>query len=147
MKCNVLMNKALKNASWSDISLPQDLQELLERGFIKNDGCMFLASVFKNKPDEERLIDKTGVECFINSIHIDDYIYERYLDYACLFCNQLLTTWNNGVWCKNGELNVIISLDEFGAVIKFHLKRKNEYWLNSNLEKYGEAILETTHQL
>lgn len=142
MKCNLLMMKEISKSNWKDISLPEELQSWIERGFVRDEGCVFLTALFNTNPGRNRLVDRTGVECFVNSFHIDDYVSERYLDYACLFCNKIL-----GKWHDNNEpdvLNVIISLDEFGAVIKAHVKRNGESWLVDNLDKYEEAVLETS---
>lgn len=142
MKSNLLMIEKIGKSDWKNISLPEELQLWIERGFIRDEGCVFLTALFNSNPGVNRLSDKTGVECFVNSFHIDDYVSERYLDYACLFCNEILYKWADSH--EPEFLNVIISLDEFGAVIKVHVKRNDESWLSDNLDKYEEAILETS---
>lgn len=125
----------------SDLSLPSELSSWLDTGFVQKDGYTFLIALAKSRPSNKHIFDKTGVECFVNSFHIDDYVSERYLDHACLFCNSLLRKW---AMKKNDQkLNVIISTDDFGAVIKFHIKRQDEHWLNYDLESYNEPVLET----
>lgn len=147
MKCNSLMMKEITNADWKDISLPEELQLWVDCGFIRVDGCVFLAGLFKGNLGINNHFDKTGIECFVNSFHVDDYVSERYLDYSCLFCNEILRQWEHNNDDKAEYLNVIISLDDFGAVIKVHMKREGESWLNSNLDKYEDAILETSTPL
>lgn len=147
MKCNSLMMKEIINANWKGLSLPEELQLWVDCGFIRVDGCVFLAGLFKGNPGINNHFDKTGIECFVNSFHVDDYVSERYLDYSCLFCNEILSQWERNNDNKAEYLNVIISLDDFGAVIKVHMKREGENWLNSNLDKYEDAILETSTPL
>ncbi|EMH4162607.1 hypothetical protein RJ498_001861 [Pluralibacter gergoviae] len=144
MKCNLQMMNEISNICLTGLHLPDELQLWVDKGFIEEDGCVFLSALFNGNPGTGKLVDRTGVECFVNSFHIEDFITERYLDYSCLFCNHLLKRWYENDLNEKKELNVIIMLDEFGAVIKFHLKRENEHWLGSDLEKYEEAILETT---
>lgn len=145
MKCNQLMEKEMKRADWRELSLPDDLQSWINGGFVEDDGCIFLRSLYKNYQGLDKFPDRTGVECFVNSFHIDDYVSERYLDYSFLFCEQLLACWKK--YNQAQKLNVIISHDEFGAVVKFHLKRQDENWLSSNLEGYEEAVLETSEPI
>ncbi|AXF61878.1 hypothetical protein DVA43_21220 [Leclercia sp. W6] len=139
---NSLMLEALRNACWSDLVLPKELCLWVEKGFVKQADCFFLAALFTVYPNDNYLMDKTGVECFVNSFHIDDYVSERYLDYACLFCNTILNKWP--LERNDKKLNMIVSMDEFGAVVKFHVIRQGETWLSNNLEKYEEAIFATT---
>lgn len=141
MKCNSSMLQALHDAHWYDLELPTELSVWVGKGFINKNGCVFLAALFNGYPSDKNLIDKTGVECFINSFHIDDYVSERYLDYSCLFCNTILSKWALEECCE--KLNMIVSMDEFGAVIKFHVLRDGEEWLGNNLERYEEAVFTT----
>lgn len=83
--------------------------------------------------------DRTGYECFVNSIHIDDYVTEGYLSFAFKFADALMFTWRKSQGAAT--LKVIISSDEFGAVVKGHIDRPGESFLAANLDGYGEAIL------
>lgn len=142
MKCNSLMLQALHNAQWNDLVLPEELNSWVEKGFVKKENCVFLAALFSSYPNDKYLFDKTGVECFVNSFHIDDSVTERYLDYSCLFCNAIINKWHQEG--NSEKLNMIISMDEFGAVIKCHVIRQGENWLSHNLEQYEDAILVTS---
>ncbi|MEB6380845.1 hypothetical protein MXM41_18220 [Leclercia adecarboxylata] len=141
MKCNALMSKILQNAQWNDLALPEELSSWVDKGFVKQRNCVFLAALFHSYPKDEYLFDKTGVECFVNSFHIDDYVAERYLEYSCLFCNAIFNKWHQEG--NSEKLNMIVSMDEFGAVIKFHVIRQGENWLSHDLEKYEDAIFVT----
>ncbi len=51
---------------------------------------------------------------------------------------------NNTQWNKLREtkkLIAIMSLDELGLKVKFHLDRSGEQWLSDELEDYEESIL------
>ena len=140
MKCNSLMYTKLKEVKIRDLTLPRELGEFVNAGFFSDGDYVFLRSLMEYAPNKNKFFDKVGAECFVNSIHVDDYVSERYLDYALLFSEQILTKWSAGM--PKDKLKSIISLDDFGAVVKFHIVRMGECWLNENLEKYEEAILE-----
>lgn len=124
-------------------SAAENLLELLASGFFIDDGCAFLAAL-QTRGGNSRLDsfpDRTGYECFINSIHIDDYVASDFVLQACLFVEALFESWRGveGTGCR--KLQAIISCDEFGAVVKFCLVRDGESWLSDDLEKYEEGIL------
>ena len=83
--------------------------------------------------------DKTGHECFVNSIHVEDYVDSNYLSYACSFVNECFDIWR--LEGRKDHLNAIISMDEFSTVVKLHVVRDGESWLSENLDEYSEAIL------
>ena len=143
----IAANKKFKEVvggiSRGEESLAESLLDLLAGGFVIDDGCAFLAAL-KTRGGNSRLDsfpDRTGYECFINSIHIDDYVASDFVLQACLFVETLFESWRGaeGTGCR--KLQAIISCDEFGAVVKFCLVRDGESWLSDNLEEYEEGIL------
>ncbi|MBR8657852.1 hypothetical protein KDH83_31535, partial [Achromobacter sp. Marseille-Q0513] len=124
------MLKGLRKSRWDDLILPDQLRSWLRDGFVRKYDCVFLNELLKFFSGNNDFVDKTGLECFVNSFHIDDYVEERFLDYACLFCNTILQKWE----MEGGDeiLNVIVSMDDFGAVVRFHIKRSGESWLSSD---------------
>ncbi len=55
--------------------LTHSLSSLLEKGFICKDECLFLLENFhKAKVLNSDFIDKTGYECFVNKVHVEDYL-------------------------------------------------------------------------
>ena len=141
IKMNQKMKHALHATEWTSNELPETLSNLAVRGFIEHDECFFLASTIEKKTNisSSDFPDKTGYECFINSIHIDDHIQSDYLINACLLAETILKKLS--MLEKNQLLRIIISSNEFGATLKVHLLRTGESWLASNLEEYDEAIL------
>ena len=124
-------------------ALAENLLELLASGVVIDDGCVFLAAL-KARGGNSRLDsfpDRTGYECFINSIHIDDYVASDFVLQACLFVEALFESWRGVEVTGCRKLQAIISCDEFEAVIKFCLVRDGESWLSDDLEKYEEGIL------
>ncbi|MFC5769825.1 hypothetical protein [Thauera sinica] len=83
--------------------------------------------------------DKTGYECFVNSVHIDDYVSAEYLTYAFIFVEDCFASWEREG--RNESLLAIVVCDEFGAVVKLHVARDGESWTGNDLEKYEEGIL------
>ncbi|RJG12039.1 hypothetical protein D3879_01550 [Pseudomonas cavernicola] len=138
---NKKMDQVIQGSSWDGRMLPPELSELLAPGFFKRDGCTFLASLAKGDTNVSAsdFPDKTGYECFVNSVHIDDYVECDYVVYACLFVEEFFNAWRSS---NSSEIaRAIISSDELGALVKFHVARGGESWVGEDLEKYEEAIL------
>jgi hypothetical protein len=122
-------------------ALPEALFQLAKSGFFEREGCIFLASLATahTNVSARDFPDKTGYECFINSIHMDDHVQEHYLYYACLFVEKLFLAWR--IRSPNEVARAIISSDDSDAVVKFHTLREHESWVSEDLEKYEESIL------
>lgn len=121
--------------------LPLELAKVVDQGFLLKDDFVILAALSKINTNATvgDFPDKTGYECFINSIHIDDYVDSNYLAYACLFVENCFAEWRRGG--RAGNIIAIISNDDFGAVIKFHLMRNSESWVGPDLDEYEDAVL------
>lgn len=141
IKMNMKMKEALQGLHLDNMTLRTELSSLLFGGFVLRNCCVLLASLagFQTNASLENFPDKTGYECFINSIHIDDYVHDEYLANACLFVEALFDIWRQSR--NDGTIQAIVSSDEYGAVVRFHLVRKNESWISTNIESYEEAIL------
>lgn len=137
---NERMRKELVGISLEGKNLPSGLSELLELGFFEMNGCVFIQSL-KDKclsVSQASFPDKTGLECFVNSVHIDDYVEFDFISYALLFIEKCFELWR--VSAGGGKLAVIMSGDEFGVVVKFHILREGESWLCANIEEYDDAV-------
>ena len=56
-------------------ALPQKLLMVLNGGFVEEDQCVFLSSLKKRTPVKRiDFPDCTGYECFVNHIHVEDYL-------------------------------------------------------------------------
>lgn len=138
---NKKMDAEYRRLSESGIDLHGALGEIVHGGFCSEDGCFFLKKCFEVDTNVSRkdFFDKTGYECFINSINIDDYVDSNYLEYGVLFVRNVFSLWNS--FEKNKKFISIVSLSDFGLKVKFHLARPDERWLDENLEGYENSIL------
>ena len=128
-------------------SLDTSLQQILNEGFLFMEECFFLRTFFPlchvQKSD---FIDKTGYECFVNSFHTDDYVGNNHLQQSILFAEKLFEKWRNENRLE--ILKCIISKSEYGAVVKFHIIRLGEEWIDeSNIDKFEEPICILTSAL
>lgn len=139
----ISMNSKMKNPYEAVFHFIEDnsLNEFSNSGFSTIEGCFFLKRCFEisTNASSEDFPDKTGYECFINSLNIDDYVSENYLEYGLSFVNNTFGLWNS--LKLNDELISVLSMDEFGLKVKFHVARIGERWLSDDLEAYEEAIL------
>lgn len=135
------MSKAYRSLSLANVELDHSLGEMAESGFKVQDGCFFLGKCFEvdTNASINEFPDKTGYECFINSVNIDDYVDDGYLEQAVCFVRSVFSQWNKVQ--ESRKLIAILSLDEFGLKVKFHVHRVGERWLSDELEDYDESIL------
>jgi len=131
----------LQSIKWVGKSLNTKMTEMLDEGFVMIWDCIFLKALLKfdTNTSLQNFPDKTGYECFVNSIHTDEFVSDEHLIQACLFVESLFYKWKQ--FTDNETLEAIISDDEFGTVIKFHLLRSGEFFLNEDLEGYEDAVL------
>ncbi|MGR2858093.1 hypothetical protein FY046_18830 [Erwinia sp. 1181_3] len=150
MITNYLMRPQLESVCWDDVEnlhLPYELNEVVEQDFIELSGCFLSRKLLSycNPVTPDIFEDEISFECFVNSIHIEDYVNEKYFQYSIVFCNSIIKKWNSN---HLDYLNVIISLDDETLLptIKFHLKRKDVSWLDEDkLDSSIQAVLITTH--
>jgi hypothetical protein len=126
----------------SNYKLNSGLLELLSEGFIIQKGRYFLKALheYQSHINDTDFTDDTGYECFINSIHFDDYVSNDVFEQALLFSENLIKVWNaqnNGL-----VLMLVLSETDFGFNLKFHLYREEENWINENdIDKFEEALI------
>ncbi|ALQ09848.1 hypothetical protein D172_017010 [Pseudoalteromonas sp. Bsw20308] len=110
-------------------------------GFVSKDECFFLKDCVEINTNitSQDFSDKTGYECFINSINVDDYVKNSFLEQGILFVREVFNLFRQ--LDVNKTLNCIMSLDEFGLKVKFHTIRTGESWLSDDLEEFEESIL------
>lgn len=137
---NKKMSREFERTSMECKRIPHELQRLLAPGFFEVHGCYFLESLkgLSSTVSAADFPDKTGFECFVNSLHIDDFSEADYLAIALLFVEAAFEVWRN--CSSNGVLQAIISQDEYGVLVKIHLSRLGESWLGDDLEAYEDAM-------
>lgn len=123
------------------VNLPEDLVGIIDQGFLAEDDCIFLRSLYVLDRNVKKLDfpDSTGYECFVNHIHIDDYVDDNYLKYSFSFVEKLFSMWRH--FDGNKTIRAIISCDDFGAVVRFHILRDDETWINDDLECSIQPVL------
>lgn len=139
MKLNSEMEQMLARVGCA--SLDGELADIARSGFVVRDGCVFLRSLesFQMHISLKSFPGRTGYECFVNSIHTDDYVNANFLACALSYLSLVFEAWNKSG--LPGVLQGTISGDEFDATVKFHLLRPGETWLSDDLEGYEEAVL------
>lgn len=152
MLVNYLMRPHIDSICWEEvekIQLPDELNKIIRQGFTELTGCFLLSSLLQHcSPSSlDFFEDEIAFECFVNSIHMDDYVTDKYLSYTIVFCNFIMRKWNEN---HDENLNAIISLDDETLLptIKFHVKRKNVSWLEEDkLDLSIQAVLITTEEI
>jgi hypothetical protein len=141
VKVNQKMRSELEKTLPQVTELPQELSEILKMGLCVVDDCVFLLSLLSIDTNAELhdFPDRTGYECFINSIHIDDYVTCDYLESACVFARELYLIWRG--FGALGGVRFMVMKDEFGVLIKFHKVRSGESFFADDLELYEDASM------
>jgi hypothetical protein len=129
---------------WQGRKLSRRLTKHLDDGIIEEDGCWFLAS--ERRANKQYTLsqfqDHTGLECFINHLHIDarnEHDFVRVLEQGFLLLNALL-----GLLEPHGVFKIILGFNRsadpdhqfMAGTVRFHKVRPAEEWLDTDLEKY-----------
>ena len=139
MKVNRAMS-ALLSDTGHDVPLVAELRGIADGGFCELENCYVLCRLLgATNATRADFDDATGYECFINSLHIEDYEPEFPLAQALQFVAQVFHVWNEDR--RTFPLRAIVSADEFSVVAKFHAARSCEHWLSEDLEAYDDPIL------
>jgi hypothetical protein len=135
-------------------SLPQKLWAILNAGFAEEEGCVFLAAL-KHKKEAASMRrldfpDRTGYECFVNHLHLDDYLENGslaplvMLGRGLAFAQELKERL---VGLGGGRhFRVIVASDRESCTVRFHTIRPDEEWSAKDLNGYKDeavAVLDT----
>jgi hypothetical protein len=133
MRANQKMNGLLTDLRPHEPVLSAETERLLAGGFVEERGCMLLKSQAQNLAWTRMadLGDETGIECFINHVHINS------LPEALELARRLRSALADGF---AGQFAVIVSFDGREATVRFHRLRAGQVWLSDNLEEYPEGI-------
>jgi hypothetical protein len=140
VKINTAMRALLADAALVEPLNPA-LCAILDSGFDSREGCYFLAALLPAAKSVTRdsFPDCTGYECFVNSIHVEDYDAKAPLCQAIQFVACAFATWR--ILEPTLTLISVVSADEFSVVVKFHVKRPAEQWLSENIEGYEDPTM------
>jgi hypothetical protein len=132
-------------------ALPQKLLALLNQGFVHEEECVFL-SVLKKAAPVKRLDfpDRTAYECFVNHIHLEDYLENGGLSpLEMVGCGIALARELRARLSRlHGTMHfrIIVAFDGSTCTVRFHTVRSDEEWAAKDLNGYkagAVAILNT----
>ncbi|RQS46447.1 hypothetical protein DIE01_01135 [Burkholderia sp. Bp8990] len=139
MKINRPMKDALGEARLN-CPLSPSLKSIADSGFELRDECYLLRALLgSTNVTRSNFPDCTGYECFINSLHIEDYDPELPLAQAVLLVRDVFAIWNT--MQRMPQLTAVVSADEFSVVTKFHVRRPGEQWLSDNIDGYDDPVM------
>ncbi len=122
--------------------LHPELDALVDNGFVECYGCIFLSGFEKSaRPNgtKKSLVDKTGLECFANHLHIKDYVKSdpaEQLRQGMMFAQKLAEALRLSF--PRTRFRIIVAQNAQGVIVRFHKLRPNEEWLSSDLEAYKD---------
>ncbi len=129
-------------------ALPQKLVKLLDQGFTEEDQCVFLAHLRKDAPVQRLdFPDRTAYECFVNHVHLEDYLENgglppmTLLGRAIAFARELLQRLSRLQGTK--EFRVIVASDGQTSTVRFHTIRPAEQWVSKGVDGFREEALAT----
>jgi hypothetical protein len=140
MKMNARMASLLECSSLAD-PLHPSLQEIVDHGFVRVDDCSLIVDLLPESTNVTRFSfpDRTGYECFINSVHVEDYSDQNPLGQAYELVMRVFDAWRH--YEPGQTLVAVVSVDELSVVVKFHMKRLGEQWVGENLDAYEDPIM------
>jgi hypothetical protein len=132
-------------------ALPQKLLGLLNGGFVEADDCVFL-SALKKTASVERMDfpNRTAYECFVNHIHIEDYLENGGLPPLEMLGRGLALARevSERLSLLHGvkHFRIIVAFPGATCTVRFHTIRPNEEWVDKDAagpDSEAMAILET----
>jgi hypothetical protein len=127
------------------LPFPSDLEEILLKGFVSREGCIFFRKFVEDKGTassdmRKTYFDEIGYECFVNHFHFKGGSEGELATVAAEFCRRAHAIWEKSN--LSGELRFIVSIRDHEATVRFHLIREGNQWLADDLNSYkNEAIL------
>jgi len=131
------------------VPLDPNLEKVADGGMVLIDGCYFLCDQANGQTNVtiKDFQDRTGYECFINHIHVDDYVSGDLVNQSIGYACRVFEKWNEQKF--DGEFIAVIAFttnedtNEDEATVRFHYRRKAESWLADDLDGYNdEGVLE-----
>jgi hypothetical protein len=124
-------------------TLATKLAALVQSALLEEHACWFLEPL-RNGAMSSSLLqfpDRTGFECFVNHVHISDFI-EGEVDASMMHLQGLLLAEELERKLKPlGRFRIIVSCDEMDCAVRFHRLRPGELWVLDDLETYREEAL------
>jgi hypothetical protein len=127
-------------------ALPQKLLALLNAGFMEEEQCLFLSALKKGTPVKRvDFADRTGYECFVNHIHVEDYLENgglpplELLGRGIALARELKARLSQVHARKH--FRIMVTFRGPTCEVRFHTIRPDEEWVEKDASSYpGEAI-------
>lgn len=149
MHANERMLRALARVSARAVlHVARRFAPVLDAGIVDEGGCAYLAYcrarvALPAGPDE------TGRECWVNSLHVEDWYRTHVLLAALGFSDAVFALWEkqhgrrDGLVCLISK-NRVAGSARHAVVWKMHRHRPGQDWLAADLSGYDDAVLELT---
>lgn len=119
------------------------LKEICDQKFLEKKGCYLLRALWSGRYEQYKLEmfgGETGLEAFVNSIHVSDYCNEEIPAQAYRFIECVRARFREQFGRYSLCACASVSDDDF--VVKFYLKRQGQIYLSDDLNMYEQAIME-----
>ena len=127
-----------------DRELDPRLGAILDAGFEDIGGCIVLARFAESArgASPADLGDETGLEAFVNHLHIDDELASaaesEVLIQAVLFVRRLARELSAAY--PDDAFEIVLAFSD-SCTVRFHRSRPGQSWLANDIESYDEALL------
>jgi hypothetical protein len=133
------MEKLLGTIGTIPGALPGDLTAIGGAKLIRAEGCVFLDLLYKCRGNAklDAFPDKTGYECFVNHIHLDDYSDDiaGQLKLALGLMQRIKQNFRRSEYSQL-PIEFIVSVNESSCVLRFHILREGQDYLDNDLSTY-----------
>ncbi len=125
--------------------LSENLRNLINSDLIKTDGCTFFTVLKDLSPNAtlKSFTDLTGYECFVNHIHLEDYIETSHISLKELLRAGII--YVRGLYDKllnfspDEHYRIILSVShsDIDSDVLSDTTEDRELWLHDDLNEYG----------
>lgn len=156
MKCNSQMEQLYQEIRGDNLddprALPQKLIALLNAGFVEEEECVFFSQLKPSAPVKNvDFPDKTGYECFVNHLDIEDYLENggspalELLGRGLALAQEIKERLSQLHGTRH--FRVIVAFTGPSCSVRFHTVRQDEGWTDKDLcRDEAIAIFETQEQ-
>jgi hypothetical protein len=121
--------------------LPRPIQQVLESGIDASQGCVLLTSLRRRSPgvDLSDFPDRTGLECYVNKLSIEDYVSgsaSSKVAVSLKYLRSLAQSLQRRF--PKRDFRFILTVDGKHCTVRFHVVREGEEFLG-DLANYDAA--------
>ena len=145
MRINELARPAYQEAKnhldSKTVKLDSGIARIGDAGLRHANECILLAALADKTGNSSisDFADRTGWECFVNKIHLEDWLDDLALEkQELLIAQAILLAERLKPLVATVALRFIVSFDEMSCTLRMHQIRQGEDWLNDDLESYRE---------